>query len=103
MDAFTTIFTTIVYLSSSPAQQPTSAAAEDLPQIDTVDYDRSTGSSGSSVIAPSWYDPAIQAHFTSSHFTTSVYHHNHRHAYPRQFRKPSGSRPALNTPAPDSI
>ncbi|KAJ7921365.1 hypothetical protein B0H13DRAFT_2656053 [Mycena leptocephala] len=50
MDAFTTIFSAVAYISFSPAPQPTSAAVEELPQIDTVDYDRGTGSSGGCII-----------------------------------------------------
>ncbi|KAJ6594842.1 hypothetical protein B0H19DRAFT_1247481 [Mycena capillaripes] len=46
MDAFTTILSAVVYISSSssPASQRASAGVEDLPQIDTVDYDRNNGS-----------------------------------------------------------
>jgi hypothetical protein len=50
MDAFTTLLSAVAYVSSTAASNPTSAAVEDLPQIDTVDYDRGTGSSGSCVI-----------------------------------------------------
>ncbi|KAJ7136269.1 hypothetical protein C8R46DRAFT_1322513 [Mycena filopes] len=66
MDAFATILTsTIAYLASSPAQQPASAAVEDLPQLDTVNHDRSTGSSGS-INALALQMPAAFLHFTRS-------------------------------------
>jgi hypothetical protein len=52
MDAFTTIFT---YLSSattdSQSASSPSSMNDDLPQIDTVDYDKSSGSSGGCVVA----------------------------------------------------
>ncbi|KAJ7762624.1 hypothetical protein B0H16DRAFT_1884061 [Mycena metata] len=43
MDAFmTTILSAVAYVSS-PAQQPTLAAVESLPEIETVDYDKVAG------------------------------------------------------------
>jgi hypothetical protein len=51
MDAFTTILCAVAYISPSAVERPASAAVDELPQIDTVDYDRGTGSSGSCVIA----------------------------------------------------
>ncbi|KAJ6616953.1 hypothetical protein B0H10DRAFT_2218941 [Mycena sp. CBHHK59/15] len=53
MDAFSTLFSAATQLSSATTAtaQPASSAVEELPQIDTVEHDRNTGSSGSCIIA----------------------------------------------------
>ncbi|KAK7001518.1 hypothetical protein R3P38DRAFT_3217100 [Favolaschia claudopus] len=53
MDAFSTILSTVAYISSFPVQQTASFAGdEELPKIEPgVDFDKGTGSCGSCVIA----------------------------------------------------